>query len=316
MKIVVMDAETVCDKDISLDFLKKFGDVIIYPLTKEDEIDERIKDADILLCNKTQIKRENMKNAKKLKFIGLFATGFNNIDIVSAKEMGITVCNVPSYSTNAVAQQTFAFILQIVNQVGEYNKTVLEGDWIKSRTFSYFPIPMLELNGKTLGIVGYGNIGKAVATIGRAFGMNISVYNRHKIFDDTVKQVSFDELLKTSDIVSLHCPLNDDSRNMMNSDAFSKMKKGAIFINTARGPLVCESALKDALESGHLLGAGVDVLNIEPMTQDCPLYKVKNCLITPHISWAGVETRKRLMKVVEDNIALFLEGKSQNVVNR
>ncbi|MBE6766798.1 MAG: D-2-hydroxyacid dehydrogenase [Ruminococcaceae bacterium] len=314
MKIVITDAQTVCDDKISLDSIKEIGETVIYPLCSAEELPERIKDADIVICNKSQMTAEVLKSAQNLKYIGLFATGYNNIDLDYTNAHGITVCNVPGYSTEAVAQHTFALILALLNRVGEYNKTVLEGDWIKSQTFSYFPLPLLELSGKTIGIVGYGSIGRQVARIAKAFNMNVLVLNRSKISDSSVFQVDFDTLLRESDIVTLHCPLNADSADMMNGAAFRKMKKGAYFINTARGPLVDEFALKTALECGHLAGAGLDVLRVEPMTEDCPLYGIENCLITPHIAWAGVETRTRLMDIVCENIKAYLRGEPQNVV--
>ncbi len=264
--------------------------------------------------NKTQFGKREMDAAKKLKYIGLFATGFNNIDTAYAKEKGITVCNAPGYSTEAVAQHAIALMLQALNRVGDYNKIVAEGDWKKSRTFSLFPFPVYELCGKTLGIVGYGAIGRRVADIAKAFGMRVLVHNRSRVNDDSVTQVPLSTLLSESDVVSLHCPLNADSAGMMNAEAFSKMKQGAVFINTARGPLVDENALRDALLSGRLLAAGIDVLCEEPMSESCVLFGIENCYITPHVAWAGLETRQRLMTVVEDNIKAFLSGEPQNMV--
>lgn len=314
MKIVITDAATVTGGDISFDVFKKFGELIIYDLTSPEETSERIKDADIVLCNKTPMTADVMKEAKKLKYIGLFATGFNNIDLEYTHSHNITVCNVPSYSTEAVAQHTFALILELLCRVSDYNKTVKEGDWVKSRTFSYFPIPLYELNGKTIGLVGLGSIGSRVADIALAFGMKVLVYKRSQLNDSRIEQVSFDELLKRSDIVSLHCPLNKDSENLMNKETFAKMKDGAVFINTARGGIVDEIALRDALIGGKLLGAGLDVLRKEPMDKECPLLNVENCIITPHIAWAGLETRKRLMGVVTSNIKSFIDGKPINTV--
>lgn len=315
MKIVITDADTVTGGDISLDCFNQFGEVEIFGLTALDEVADRIKDADIVLCNKTPMTRDNMAQAKKLKYIGLFATGFNNIDLEYTNANGITVCNVPSYSTEAVAQQTFALLLEFVNRTHDYNNLVMEGDWIKSRTFSFFPLPMCELSGKTIGIVGYGSIGRRVADIAKAFGMKVLVYKRHPVDDTTVEQVELEELLKRSDVVSLHCPLNRDSENMMTAERFGMMKTGAVFINTARGGLVDEEALKNALTSGKLLGAGLDVLRQEPMSESCPLLGIKNCIITPHVAWAGLETRIRLMGVVESNIRNFLGGNPQNTVH-
>jgi glycerate dehydrogenase len=314
MKIVILDAATVTANDISFDCFDRFGEVVAYDLTPQEKLVERIIDADMVITNKCVLTARIMEQAKKLKYIGLFATGYNNIDVEYANAHNITVCNAPGYSTQAVAQHTFAFILAILNRVGEYNETVKNGDWIKSRTFSYFPLPLSELDNKTIGIVGYGAIGRRVGEIAKAFNMRVLVNNRSRVNDDTVTQVSFDELLKRSDIVTLHCPLNKDSENIMNESAFGKMKNGAIFINTARGGMVDEAALKNALESGKLKGAGIDVLRKEPMDAECPLFNVKNCYITPHVAWAGVETRERLMQVVCDNIKAFIEGKPQNKV--
>ena len=227
MKIVVTDAGTVTGGDVSLDFLKEFGEVCVYELTSPDEVAERIKDADAVICNKTQLNNQNLKGSN-VKYIGLFATGYNNIDIEYAKKNGITVCNAPGYSTESVAQHTIALIMALVNRVGEYNKTVSEGDWIKSRTFSYFPIPLVELNGKTIGIIGYGSIGKRVGDIARAFGMKVLIFNRRKISDENVTQVDLDTLLKESDVVSLHCPLNEDSKGIISEEALNKMKQGKL----------------------------------------------------------------------------------------
>ncbi len=314
MHIVVTDAATVVGNGITLDFLKEFGEVTVYDLTAPEELAARLADADAVLCNKTVITGEVMAAAPRLRFVGLFATGYNNIDIAYAAAHGIAVCNVPGYSTEAVAQHTIALLLALVDRVGEYNQTVAQGDWVKSRTFSYFPIPLTELAGKTMGLVGYGAIGRRVADIARAFGMRVLAVGRRPIDDPAVEQVSFDTMLSQADVVSMHCPLNEDSANMMDAAAFAKMKPGAIFINTARGGLVDEHALRTALDSGHLLGAGVDVLRTEPMTADCPLYRAPNCYITPHISWAGTETRRRLMGVVADNLRAFLAGSPINQV--
>ena len=315
MKIVITDADTVFDSNVTADIFEPYGELICYPLTSQEELAQRIQDADMVLCNKTWFGPAELDAAKKLKYIGLFATGYNNIDTAYARKKGITVCNAPGYSTEAVAQQAFALLLQALNRVGDYNRIVAQGDWQKSRTFSMFPFPLYELSGKTMGIVGYGAIGRRVADIAKAFRMRVLVHNRSRIQDDTVTQVPLDTLLRESDFVSLHCPLNCDSQNMMNAEAFAKMKQGAVLVNTARGPLVDEYALRDALRSGKLLAAGVDVLCQEPMSQDCPLFGIENCYITPHVAWAGLETRKRLMTVVEENIKAFLEGHPINVVS-
>ncbi|MBQ3202689.1 MAG: D-2-hydroxyacid dehydrogenase [Clostridia bacterium] len=314
MRIVVADAATVVGHGVDLAFLKEFGEVIEYDLTSEEEIIPRLQGADAVLCNKVPITAEVMAACPTLKYVGLFATGFNNIDVAYAASHGVTVCNVPGYSTEAVAQHTFALLLALTDRVHEYNATVAQGDWIRSRTFACFPIPLTELCGKTIGIVGYGAIGRRVGDMARAFGMQVLVHGRRPIPDTDVEQVPFEELLRRSDIVTLHCPLNADSQGMMDAAAFVAMKEGAIFINTSRGGLVDERALRAALESGHLLGAGVDVLQVEPMTADCPLYGAPNLIITPHIAWAGLETRHRLMGVVAENLRRFLAGDPINRV--
>ncbi len=314
MHIVVTDAATVVGNGIDLEFLKEFGEVTVYDLTTPEELIPRLQEADAVICNKTRITAETMAACPRLKYVGLFATGFNNIDVAYAADHGVTVCNVPGYSTEAVAQHTFALLLALTDRVHEYNETVAQGDWIRSRTFAYFPIPLTELCGKTMGIVGYGAIGRRVGDMARAFGMKVLVHGRRPILDTDVEQVPFEELLERADVVSMHCPLNADSEGMMNAAAFARMKPGAIFINTSRGGLVNEQALRAALDSGHLLGAGVDVLQVEPMTPECPLYGAPRCIITPHIAWAGVETRRRLMGVVAENIRRYLAGEPINRV--
>lgn len=314
MRIVVTDAATVVGGGVDLDFLSAFGEVTAYDLTPNDLLIPRLQGADAVICNKTRITAAVMAACPTVKYIGLFATGYNNIDTDYAAAHGVTVCNVPGYSTEAVAQHTFAFILALTDRVHEYNATVAQGDWIRSRTFSYFPIPLMELCGKTIGIVGYGAIGRRVGDMARAFGMKVLAHGRRPIPDTDVEQVPFEELLRRSDVVTLHCPLNGDSEGMMNAAAFAAMKEGAIFVNTARGGLVDEQALRAALDSGHLLGAGIDVLQAEPMTADCPLYGAPNCIITPHIAWAGLETRHRLMGVVADNLRRYLAGDAINRV--
>ncbi len=314
MNIVVTDADTIVGDGVTLDCLQSLGDVTVYGLTSPEELPARIADADIVLSNKLAMTAEAMAAAPNLKFIGVFATGYNNVDLVYARSHGITVCNVPGYSTDAVAQHTFALILALYNRVADYNATVVAGDWVRSRTFSYFPFPIAELAGKTVGIVGYGAIGRRVADIAKAFGMAVLVVTRRPCGDPTVEQVPLDDLLARADIVTLHCPLNEQSAGMMDPAAFARMKEGALFINTARGPLVDEAALREALDSGHLGGAGLDVLCHEPMAADCPLLGAPRCLITPHVAWAGRETRERLVAQVADNVRAFLNGAPINTV--
>lgn len=315
MKIVLTDSQTVFDENVDARCLDEFGEVVSYGLLRYEEVAEAAADADMILCNKTLLNAESLRLADKLKYIGLFATGYNNIDIPYCREKGITVCNAGSYSTSAVAQHTFALILEHYSRVAEYSTFVQEGRWKRSPTFSPFVYTQNELDGKTIGIVGLGAIGQAVARIALAFNMNVIAFNRSKRDVPRVRHVSLEELLSLSDIVTVHCPLNDDSENMFNEAAFAKMKPGALFVNTARGGVMSERALLDALDSGHLSGACIDTLRVEPMEEDCILMQAKNCIITPHIAWAPVETRRRLMSIVADNIRAFLAGKPQNVVS-
>jgi len=316
LNIIITDASTVlCNNDISLDVFKQFGNLTLIDYVEPSKVAETIKDADIVLCNKTPLTAENMKDAKNLKFVGILATGYNNIDIEYAKSRGITVCNAGGYSTNSVAQHTFALLLELINKVSIYNKEVNEGRWMNNRIFTFFDHEIIELAGKTMGLVGCGNIGINVAKIANAYNMKVLVYTRSGGKDtDMVKYVDFDTLLKESDIVSLHCPLNEQSKNLFNDETFAKMKDGAFFINTARGPIVNELSLKKALETGKLRGAGIDVLEIEPMKKDSPLLNVKNLIITPHVAWAPKETRQRLVDLVAENVKCYLEGKPQNVI--
>ncbi|MBQ2253233.1 MAG: D-2-hydroxyacid dehydrogenase [Clostridia bacterium] len=315
LNIVITDADTVFDRHVSPEVFSGYGTVVTCRLEDEEDIREKLANADVVLCNKTVFDAARFALAPKLKYIGLFATGYNNIDLAEASRRGVVVCNAPAYSTEAVAQHTFALLLELTDRVCKYNETVRIGDWIKSRTFSYFPLPHMELAAKTIGLVGYGAIGRRVADIALAFGMRVLVMNRSKINDPRVTQVEFDTLLAESDVLSLHCPLNAQSADLMDATAFAKMRDGAYFINTARGGLVVEEALAAALNSGKLAGAGIDVLRTEPMKPDCALIGLENCVITPHVSWAGPETRRRLLSVVEDNLAAFLAGTPKNQVN-
>lgn len=315
MKIVLTDAQTVLDNLVDAKALKELGEVVEYGLLKYEEVAEKIADADIVICNKTKLDSYTLRLAKNLKYIGLFATGYNNIDIDYCRENNIAVCNAGSYSTNAVAQHTFALILEHYNNTAKYNQFVQDGKWKRSKTFSPFVYPLSELAGKTIGIVGLGSIGQAVAKIANAFEMKVIAYNRSAREIENVEMTSLDELLSKSNIVSVHCPLNSESEHMFNKETFAKMKKGALFVNTARGGVMIEQDLFDALESEHLGGAAIDTLAVEPMEKDCILMNAKNCIITPHIAWAPLETRVRLMKIVVDNIKNFLNGTPTNKVN-
>ena len=315
MKIVLTDADTVTkgENDLSLKPLEKFGEVVVHGLTPYEDIAQTVRDADMVIVNKTPLNRETLRYAERLKYIGLFATGYNNIDTAYCSEKGITVCNAGSYSTDAVCQHTFALILECLSRTGSYNSFVHDGGWKNSETFSPFVFPLNEIAGKTLGIIGYGSIGRAVERVALAFNMKTLKVRRH---DETDRSfVSLDALLSESDIITVHCPLNDSSYHMIDENAISKMKDGAIFINTARGGVMDENAVARALRSGKLSYAGIDVLEGEPMSKDCPLCGIENCIITPHIAWAPKETRIRLMGIVCENIRAFLSGDPINKVN-
>lgn len=316
MKIVLTDCDTVvANNDIDLSVLEQFGEVVYYPETAPELTAERIKDADIVIVNKTVVGKSEMEKATNLKLIALFATGYNNIDVKYAAERGIAVCNAGSYSTSAVAQQVFAYILSHVSAVSKYDTDVKNGEWMRSRLFSFFSRPTFELEGKTLGIFGFGAIGSQVARIALAFDMKVIATTRTKKEYDGVEFVPFDELLARSDFLTVHCPLTPETERLFGADAFAKMKKGAYFINTARGGVIDESALLDALSSEKLSGAAIDVLTKEPMPTDCKLIGAKNITITPHIAWAPIETRKRLLDIVVDNVRAFLAGEPKNKVN-
>lgn len=317
MKIVLTDAQTVTNGDLDLSVFEKYGEVVRYSLTNRAESMKRLADADAVLLNKTVLDREVLSCAPRLRYIGIFATGYNMIDLDCCRERGITVSNAGSYSTDAVAQTVFAFLLHHYSKAAQYSAFVSEGGWMNSPSFSPFVFPTMELAGKTLGIIGYGAIGHKVAEIAHAFSMRVLVLPHKKPdteSDGLVTFTDFDTLLASSDAVTCHCPLNDESRGMFNAEAFSKMKRGAYFINTSRGGVVVEEALRDALETEHLAGAGIDVLTTEPMAQDCVLYRAKNLTVTPHVAWAPYETRVRLLSIVEENLKNFLEGHPTHVI--
>ena len=315
LNIVLTDCATVNAGDLDLSILEDYGNVTYYTETSPDQTAERIKNADIVIINKTLINKPEIDAAPNLKMIALFATGYNNVDVAYAREKGIDVCNAGSYSTGAVAQQVFAYVLAHASRVSNYDADVKNGDWIRSRLFCFFSRPTCELEGKTLGIFGFGAIGKRIADIGKAFGMKVIATNRSKKEYDGVEFVDFDTLLANSDYLSVNCPLNDGTAKLFNAEAFAKMKQGLYFINTARGGVLDEQALFDALESEHLAGAAIDVLTFEPMREDCPLLHAKNITITPHVAWAPIETRHRLLSIVASNVQNFIEGQPTNVVN-
>mgnify|MGYP003293094498 FL=1 len=316
MNIVILDWSTMCaGNDLSSDIFKEYGNVKAYSLTSPDEVISRIGDAEIVLCNKVLITKDVMDNCPNLRYIGLFATGFNNIDVEYAAEKGITVCNAGQYSTNAVAQQVFAYILDYCSRIRDYDNAVKEGKWESSPCFSYFPIPTAEMQGKTLSIIGYGSIGKKVAELGTAFDMNILISTRTAPENCPYKVTDIDTAVKNADFLTFHCPLTDKTNGMINADLLVKMKKSAVLINTSRGPVVNETDLSEALTNGKISAAYLDVLEKEPMSPDTPLKSAPNCVITPHTAWAAYETRVRLLNIVSENIKNWLDGKPQNKVN-
>ncbi len=318
MKIVILDAYTTNPGDLSWDWLGGFGEYTTYDLTRPDQVLERAAECEIVFTNKTVLGANLLSKLPKLKYIGLLSTGYNIVDIEYAAGRGITVTNIPSYSKSAVAQMTFAHILELCNQVGLHNTAVKSGEWNTNPNFCFWKAPLIELNQKTIGIIGFGKIGQAVANIAEAMEMNVLAFTPRTSNQPQRKNVRFvelDDLLRSSDIVSMHCPLTPTTQNMANADFFSKMKSSAFFINTSRGAVVDEAALAQALDNGIIAGAGLDVLSTEPPKNDNPLLKNKKCFITPHIAWAGFETRKRLVNILEDNLRAYLDGAPVNVVN-
>ncbi|MGN0675830.1 MAG: D-2-hydroxyacid dehydrogenase [Oscillospiraceae bacterium] len=314
MKIAVLEAKTVSKGDVSFDEIYALGEVREFPLTPVDKIIENVGDADIVLCNKTPFTEEVLRACPNLKYIGLCATGYNNIDLKTCSELGITVCNVPAYSTAAVAQQVFSFILHFASRTSAYNKFVKNGGWIRSETFSDFVYPIQELSGKTLGIIGYGSIGRKVAKIAQAFDMKVIVNTRTAKQDGSVKFVGLKELFSESDVITAHCPLTSDTNGLICKDTLQYCKPSCVVINTSRGAVVKEQDLADALNSGKIAGAALDVLCEEPMSESCPLIGAQNCIITPHIAWAPLETRERLVKIAAENIKAYLNGSPINTV--
>jgi len=320
MKIVILDSYTTNPGDLSWNFLKKYSDdIAIYERTARHEVISRAKGAQILIVNKTVLGEQELNAlAPELKYIGLQSTGYNVIDLKTAAENNVTVCNIPAYSTNAVAQLVFSFILQFTNKVNLHSDSVHSGDWCSCPDFCYWKSPLSELNGKTIGIIGFGSIGKRVAEIAEVFGMKVLFTSKSKkdtcAFKNAV-QTDLDSLLKTSDFITCHCPLTDETTDLININNLRKMKSSAILINTSRGPVVNEEDLAFALNHNIIAGAGLDVLSEEPAKAENPLLCAKNCYITPHIAWAAKETRARLLNILDENIEKFLSGAPQNKVN-
>jgi glycerate dehydrogenase len=324
MKIVVLDGYTLNPGDISWENMEKFGELKVYDRTSydligEDLVIERVGDAEAVFTNKTPISKNALKKMPNLKFIGVLATGFNIVDVDAAKEAGIVVTNIPTYGTDAVSQMAIALLLEICHHVGEHSSSVKRGEWANNQDWCYWNYPLIELAGKTMGIIGYGRIGQGTGRIAQALGMKVLAYDQYKnqsLESDTMKYVEIDELMAKSDVITLHCPLFESTEGMINKNTISKMKDNVIIINNSRGPLIVEEDLAEALNSGKVGAAAVDVVSTEPIKMDNPLLKAKNCIITPHISWAPKESRTRLMDIAIENLKQFLEGNPVNVVNK
>lgn len=315
MKIVILDGYTANPGDLDWGDLTQLGECTLYERTKRSEVVERAKEAEAILTNKTAIGSEEMDQLPQLKYIGVMATGYNIIDIDAAKKRGIVVTNIPEYSTNSVAQMVFAHLLNIAQQVQKHSDAVRKGKWSSSSDFCFWESPLVELHGKKIGIVGLGSIGKAVATIAKAFGMKVAAYSSKSQSElGEIEKMELDSLFASCDIVSLHCPLTKETRNMVDKSRLRLMKKHAILINTGRGPLINEQDLANALNQGEIYAAGLDVLSKEPPKEDNPLLTAKNCFITPHIAWASYEARERLMSILAQNLAAFKEGHPINNV--
>lgn len=315
MNITVLEKNSVTPGgDIDLTPLIKLGDVKIYDSIPDGKLEDIVSGAEAVICSKAKFTKEVLEKCSDLKYIGLWATGYDNIDISAADKLGIVVSNVPGYSTQSVAQHTFAIILNLATNMISYDRSVRNGDWIRSQMFTYLSYPITEICGKTLGIIGYGAIGRAVADIGAAFGMKPLIYTRTRPEICPYDIVSFDELMTKSDFVTIHCPLNDATRRIINSESLSKMKKTAYLINTSRGGVIDEAALAEALRLRKIAGAGIDVLDGEPMRADHPLYALPNCIITPHVAWASSEARIRLFNIVCNNLKAYQSGMPINNV--
>jgi len=323
MKAVVLDGYTLNPGDLSWDELRKICDLTVYDRTAFDvsglnEIIKRVEDAEVVFTNKTPLPAEALAAMPKLKYVGVLATGYNVVDLEAAKKQGIVVTNIPSYSTDAVAQMTMALLLELCHHVGAHNEAVKRGEWTNNADFCFWKYPLIELAGKTIGIIGLGSIGKVTARIAQALGMRVlanATKPKKELESETLKFVDLDELFAASDVISLHCPLNESTRGIINKNNIAKMKTGVLIVNTSRGPVVVEEDLAEALNSGKVGGAALDVVSVEPIKADNPLLKAQNCLITPHISWAPMECRQRLMNIAADNLRQYLDGNPVNVVN-
>lgn len=317
MKIVVLDGYTLNPGDLSWDEFKNFGELTIYDRTSKEDVVDRIGDAEVILVNKIAITKEILDLCPSVKYIGELATGYNNIDVLAAKEKGVVVTNIPTYGTNGVAQFAIALLLELCSHVGSHSDAVKNGDWTNSIDWCFWNNPLMELDGKTMGFIGFGRIGQRTAKIAEAMGMKILAYARNKrpeLESENCRFVELEELLEKSDVISLHAPLNADTEGIINKNNIEKMKDGVLIINTARGALIVEEDLRDALNIGKVGGAACDVVSIEPIREDNPLLNAKNIIITPHIAWAPRESRERLMNIALDNLKAFIMGESINRV--
>ena len=318
MKIVCLDGYTENPGDLSWEAFEALGEFTTYDRTPSELIDERIGDAPLVLTNKTPLTAETIRKHPTLKYIGVLATGYNVVDVAAAKECGVVVTNIPTYGTDAVAQFAMALLLEICHNIGLHAQLVKEGAWERSEDFCFWKTPLIELAGKTMGIIGFGRIGQAVGRLAQAFKMNVLAYDTHTdpaLESETLHYASLDEIYRSADVISLHCPLFSSTQGMINKESIAKMKDGVIILNNSRGPLIVEKDLRDALNKGKVAAAGVDVVSTEPIHGDNPLLQAKNIFITPHISWAAKESRARLMQTAADNLKQFLAGDPVNVVN-
>ena len=316
MNIVVLDGHTLNPGDLTWDELQSLGDCAIHERTPSQEVVPRAADAEIVLTNKAALTREQIQTLPKLKYIGVLATGYDIVDVAAARERNIPVTNVPTYGTRSVAQHTLALLLELTQHVGHHARTVRDGRWTKSPDFCYWDYPLVELDGLTMGVVGFGRIGRTVAELATAFGMKVlAASSTARRAPSGVPFVDLETLFRQSDVVSLHCPLTEQTKNLVNQERLALMKPTAFLLNTSRGPLIDERALAEALDAGRIAGAAVDVLSVEPPPADHPLLRARNCIVTPHIAWATRAARSRLMQVAVANVRAFLLGKPQNVVN-
>ena len=321
MKIVILDGYTENPGDLSWEGLEKLGDLTVYDrtsLTDVQEVIDRIGDAEIVFTNKTPMPREVFDTCTNIRYVGVLATGYNVVDVDAAKEKNIPVCNIPTYGTAAVGQFAIALLLEICHHVGHHDKAVHEGRWENNPDWCFWDYPLIELDGKVMGIIGYGRIGQATGRIAQALGMKVLAYDAYRnpaLESETCQYADLDEVLAKSDVIALHCPLFSETEGMINRESIAKMKDGVIILNNSRGPLIVEKDLAEALNSGKVAAAGLDVVSTETIKGENPLLKAKNCILTPHISWAPKESRQRLMDIAVDNLEMFLKGKVQNAVN-